>query len=333
MSNDTPPTKSNMVNKMSRILITGGAGFIGSNLARALVERDEEVILLDSVSNPVNIEPIRGDIEFVQMDVRNKNEVNELFKGNGITGVVHLAAVSRVIWGEENPNLCKETNINGTRNILLSMGAAGSNPWIIFGSSREVYGEPSQFPVRENYPTSPMNVYGKTKVEGERLVSEFSKKTNSPAMILRFSNVYGNESDIHDRVIPRFVIAGLKEECIEIHGGDQIIDFTHIDDTVNGIIRTIDHLICNGHDNGNPICDELHLLPGYPFTLQEAATTISEHLESDIEIIYTTPRNYDVTKFHGDPSKARDLIGFSAKIKPNEGIPMTIERFRKVIDQ
>jgi len=321
-----------MVKEMSRIVITGGAGFIGSNLAQALVKRGEDVILLDLFKDPVNIEPFNDKVDYVRQDVRDIEKTKALFKDDGISGIVHLAAVSRVIWGEQNPKLCVDTNVGGTHSVLEAVERAGSKPWVIFGSSREVYGESSKFPVKENFPILPVNVYGRTKVEGERLIQEFSHRTNTPSAILRFSNVYGNEKDILDRVIPRFVIAGLKNECIEIHGGNQIIDFTHIDDTVCGIMKTID-VLKKQHTNGNGVnCQDYHLLPGRPVTLQDVASTISNHLDSSIKIRYETPRNYDVTKFHGDPTKAREHLGFTAGILPQDGIPMTIDRFQETLD-
>ena len=183
-----------------------------------------------------------------------------------------------------------------------------------------------------------MNLYGRTKLEGENMIKEFSEKNRSQSAILRFSNVYGNERDILDRVIPRFVLSGLKDEPMEIHGGNQFIDFTHINDTVEGIIRTMNMLEqkevnpADAGENGNTWCNDFHLLPGRPFTLQQVAATIADHLETDVPIHYSEPRNYDVERFHGDPDKAARILGFKARIPPEMGIPMTVDRFRLVME-
>ena len=321
---------------MSRILITGGAGFIGSNLAEQLLRIGDDIIIIDKVEDPQNLNNCMDSIEYIKMDICNLGEVRSILQTNGISGVVHLAAVSRVIWGEEQPAECLHTNVEGTRNLLKAIQESGKKPWAIFGSSREVYGEPDGFPVKETHPKAPLNLYGRTKLEGEIMISDFSKRNQSQAAILRFSNVYGNERDILDRVIPRFVLNGLKCQPIEIHGGNQFIDFTHIDDTVEGIIRTIAHLENKESKrtnlNGNGFCDDFHLLPGKPVTLQQVASTITDHLNADVPVHYKDPRTYDVEKFHGDPEKAARVLGFKAKISPEAGIPMTIDRFRTVME-
>jgi nucleoside-diphosphate-sugar epimerase len=326
------------VMRMSRILITGGAGFIGSNLAEQLMKGGNEVVLLDRKNNPQNIRYFEDELEYVSMDVCDPRGVGELLQANGINGVVHLAAVSRVVWGEEQPEECHRTNVDGTANLLKAIRESGKRPWVIFGSSREVYGEPTEFPVKEDHKKAPMNLYGRTKLEGENMIRDFSAKNGSHSAILRFSNVYGNERDILDRVIPRFVLSGLKDQPIEIHGGGQFIDFTHINDTVEGIIRTIHMLEKKESDPsstggyGNGWCDDFHLLPGKPFTLQQVAASITDHLETDVPIRYGEARNYDVERFHGDPKKAERKLGFKARIAPEIGIPMTIDRFRMVME-
>jgi len=334
----TAVNNSIRVMNMSRILITGGAGFIGSNLAERLMRIGNEVVLLDKENNPLNIKYFEDGLEYVCTDVCSHSKVRSLLQENGISGVVHLAAVSRVIWGEEQPKECLRTNVQGTKNLLDAIRESGKRPWIIFGSSREVYGEPIEFPVKEDHPKAPMNIYGRTKLEGEKIIREFSKKNRSHAAILRFSNVYGNERDILDRVIPRFVLSGLKDQPMEIHGGNQFIDFTHINDTVDGIIRTINNLEKKEIDskkhngNGSTYCDDFHLLPGRPFTLQQVASTIADHLKTEGPIHYCEPRNYDVERFHGDPEKAARILGFKARIPPEVGIPKTVDRFRVVME-
>jgi len=312
------------------ILITGGAGFIGSNLAEILVEDGHELYILDVKEHPVNLSNVIHDVTYIKSDIRNGNVIADTIKKNRIDGIVHLAAVSRVVWGEKNPELCKSVNINGTKTLLESVENANRPLWIIFGSSREVYGEPEKLPVKEHDPKKPINVYGYTKLVGEKLIKRYSEKIGLNCIILRFSNVYGNEKDILDRVIPKFILSALKGNKIEIHGGRQIFDFTYITDTVNAIRNAIG--VLENVDSNSGFCDDFHVLPGIPTPLPKVVDIISEYLDKELNVVYTEPRKYDVEKFYGDPSKAKELLNFEAKINVEVGIPKTIDRFREVFD-
>jgi len=310
-----------------RILITGGAGFIGSNLAKKLIEnKDIEIHILDIKENPINLKNIRGVINYIQGDVKNRKLLYDILTTSEFDGIIHLSAVSRVIWGEQNPKLCVSTNVDGTKILMETISKLDKKPWVIFGSSREVYGEPKLLPVKENAKKEPINIYGKTKLEGENLINYYSKIYGIKSLILRFSNVYGNEMDILDRVIPRFVLRALRGEVLEIHGGSQIFDFTYIDDTVNAIKLAIDYL----EENSNPLCEDIHILPGMPVKIVDLPDLISQHVKQDVKIKFMKPRNYDVDRFYGDPTKAEELIGFTAKVNINKGIKLTVERFEEV---
>ncbi len=308
-----------------RILVTGGAGFIGSNIIERAINKGHKIYCLDYRSDLQNIKMFNGSIKFIKMDVRDETGLNHLFQEHQFDGIIHLAAVSRVIWGQNDPKKCVEINTAGTNNLIGSMERTGQKGWFIFGSSREVYGEPSSFPVPEHAPKVPINIYGETKLDGERMVREWSKRTGNPSVVLRFSNVYGNERDILDRVLPRFILRSLRDQPIEIHGGRQMIDFTHISDIVDGIFKTMEYL-----NNGCDLHDDFHLLTGKGTTLQEAAKAIFDHTGTERELVISRRRDYDVDKFVGDPSKAKRKLNFQAKIKPESGIPMTLDRFQEV---
>lgn len=308
------------------VLITGGAGFIGSNLTEELVKMKHNIIALDTCSNPKNLLTFREKIEYIQGDVRNKDLMSRVFNKYVIDGIVHLAAVSRVVWGEENPKECYDVNVNGTRTLLNSIKTSKQRPWVIFGSSREVYGEPKMLPVCESYRKIPINHYGISKITCENLLKKYSKEMMVNSAILRFSNVYGNEKDILDRVIPKFVLSAIKGDELEIHGGNQLFDFTHIDDTVNGIIKTINLL----NENGGPYTEDFHILTGKGTTLQNIVSIISNNLKRDPSVTYTEARNYDVERFIGDPTKADQVLNYKAKILPEKGIPKTIKCFKEV---
>jgi len=311
------------------LLITGGAGFIGSNLAIKLLELGYEVVIADIKKNPTNLAGILDSIKYIQCDVRNKEKIQEIIDSCKVHDVIHLASVSRVVWGEQDPEKCIDININGTISVLQAIIRSKYRPRLIYGSSREVYGEPKTLPVKESFPKIPINVYGYTKLLGERLVKQYVNKHRLNAITLRFSNVYGNEKDILDRVIPRFILAALRNETIEIHGGQQIFDFTHIIDTVEGIVKAIKFL--EEIDSNSGSYEHFHILPGRPSTLQKIVKIIADYLKKDLKVVHTPPRKFDVIRFYGDPSKAYEILGFRAKIFVEKGIPMTIERFRKVL--
>lgn len=313
---------------MKKILITGGAGFIGSNLTESFVNQGENVIVLDLEEKPEKLSDIFDNIEYIRGDVRNRKIVQNILHDNNIEGIVHLAAVSRVIWGEHDPERCIDVNINGTRTLVDIARKSQCHPWMIFGSSREVYGESTILPVSEDFPLKPVNIYGKTKIEGERLIKRYSEKTGSSAVILRFSNVYGNERDILDRVIPKFILSALNKEKIEIHGGNQVFDFTHIDDTVDGIMKTVQFI----KNSSKSIIEHFHILTGKGTTLQGITEIISYSLEHELDVRYTTARKYDVERFTGDPEKTERILGFKAKTLPRKGIPETVKHYRDVFE-
>jgi len=311
-----------------RILITGGAGFIGSNLAEELVKDGYEIHILDILDEPENIYPFEDGVDYVKMDVRDE-ELHKFLKDVNPDGIIHLAAVSRVIWCEENPELCQSVNLGGTKNLLKAISEMRERPWLIFGSSREVYGEPQRIPVSEEFPVNPINTYGIAKVQGEKEVTKSSDEHEFKSVILRFSNVFGNERDILDRVIPRFIIRALKDEPIEIHGGNQLFDFTYIDDTVQGIVKTIKFM---EKQEENGYIDTFHILTGTPTEITELPKIISKHLEKELEIRYTEPRTYDVERFYGNPEKAGKFLGYSAKVGMDEAIKRAIENLREVVE-
>ena len=208
-----------------RILITGSEGLVGSALRMALEARGAHVTGLD----------LRGS-EGEEGDVRDAGRVRDA--ADGCHGIVHLAAVSRVVWGEREPETCREVNVGGLRNVIAaaSAGRAESSrrPWVVFASSREVYGQPGRLPVTEDAPLRPINVYGRSKVEGERLV-EAARDEGLRAAIVRLSNVYGSTRDHPDRVVPAFARGAVTGSALRVEGADHTFDFTHIDDTTRGI--------------------------------------------------------------------------------------------------
>ncbi len=310
--------------KNGYILVTGGAGLIGLNLAHALTECGRNVILFDK-RLPLSTGNVRNAV-WKTGDIRDETALQNIFNQYPIRGLIHLAAVSRVIDAEENPETCWDVNVSGTKTLLNVALSSGYNPWLIYGSSREVYGESKTFPIKESDNLYPVNIYGKSKVAGEEIVKEYSKSASAPAIALRFSNVYGSNFDHRTRVIPSFINNVLNDEPMKIEGMQQFFDFTYISDTVDGIIKTIHYL------EKHPKCeffDAIHILKGESHSLEELSLIVASNEGKTPYVDNKPPRSYDVKNFYGDPQKATDIIGFKAKVSLKEGIRKTFNEYKK----
>lgn len=287
---------------MSRILITGSHGLVGTAMKSLLTSAGHHVRSLDLRAPPSDG---RGD-------VRDPRAVEAAVAE--CDGVLHLAAVSRVVWGERDPALCRATNEGGTRNVLRAALASPRRPWVIFASSREVYGEPDALPVREDAPLRPVNIYGETKIAGERFLEE-ARGAGLATAIVRLSNVYGSVHDHADRVVPAFARRALAGEPLRIDGADHTFDFTHIDDTARGIASVIDAL-----QAGERRMPPIHFLTGTPTTLGELAAAAVDLAGSASPLVHAPPRTYDVARFYGDPSRAHTLLGWQPRVPLRDGL-------------
>ena len=296
-----------------RILITGSEGLVGSALRTALEARGAHVTGLD----------LRGS-EGEEGDVRDARRVRDA--ADGCHGIVHLAAVSRVVWGEREPETCREVNVGGLRNVIAAASAGRAEPsrrpWVVFASSREVYGQPGRLPVTEDAPLRPINVYGRSKVEGERLV-EAARDEGLRAAIVRLSNVYGSTRDHPDRVVPAFARGAVTGSALRVEGADHTFDFTHIDDTTRGIVALID-LLADGKTPPPPV----HLLTGRPVSLGRLAALAVDLAGAGAAIVQAPPRSFDVSRFHGDPARARNLLGWAPRVELRQGLARLIHDFR-----
>ena len=296
-----------------RILITGSEGLVGSALRTALESRGAHVTGLD----------LRGS-GGEEGDVRNARRVREA--AAGCHGIVHLAAVSRVVWGEREPETCREVNVGGLRNVIAAASAGrvepSRRPWVVFASSREVHGQPGRLPVTEDAPLRPINVYGRSKVEGERLV-EAARDEGLRAAIVRLSNVYGSTRDHPDRVVPAFARGAVQGKVLRVEGADHTFDFTHIDDATRGIVSIIG-LLAGGKTPPPPI----HLLTGRPVSLGRLAGLAADLAGTGAAIVEAPPRSFDVSRFCGNPARARNLLGWAPHVELRQGLARLIHEFR-----
>lgn len=295
-----------------RILITGSEGLVGAALRNALEADGARVAGLD----------LRGSGSEAG-DTRDARRVRDAV--SGCRGVVHLAAVSRVAWGEQDPDACFATNVGGTGNVIAAMAAererSPRGPWLLFASSREVYGQADRLPVAEDAPLRAINVYGRTKIEGERLTME-ARDNGLRTAIARLSNVYGSTRDHADRVVPAFARAAALGNTLRVEGEDSAFDFTHIDDTVRGLAALAGRL------DGGEAPPPMHLVTGRSTSLGELAALTVELAGTGAPVARTTPRAFDVSRFHGDPARARELLGWTARTPLRQGLARLIGDFR-----
>ena len=228
-----------------RVLVTGSRGLVGRRLCASLRNDGFSVKELDLLGRGAN----HGDLTRLA-DIETAIQ--------GCAGVVHLAAVSRVVWGQRDPDLCWRTNVTGLQNLVHAALAQSSRPWILFSSSREVYGQAPSLPVAETTALNPLNVYARSKAEGERVVLN-ARSQGLQTAVVRLSNVYGCTKDHADRVIPAFGRAAVEGSPLRVEGSNHTFDFTHVNDVVRGL-RALIGLLESGEQSLPPV----HLVSGHP---------------------------------------------------------------------
>lgn len=296
-----------MILKKQSVLITGSEGLIGKELSRKLEEREINVVGYDikkgkNILDQKSLEKIMSDID----------------------GVVHLAAVSRVIAGYKDPYTAILTNIIGTANLLESIRRKNPACWMIFGSSREVYGE-THSAVKESDPRKPINVYGASKSAGEHITLCYGNNYNLRTFVVRFSNVYGGLNDHVDRVIPRFFIQALENSDLTVYGGKQTFDFVHLSDAVDGLIKLIQKII-----NSEKLeTSTFHFVTGKGVNLVELTNKIIKVTNSKSCIKYLPRREYDVDTFIGDPSVTMKTLGWKPKISIDNGLASYLKLIKR----
>lgn len=291
---------------MSRILISGGSGFIGSHLAEKLALSGYQVRVFDSQPFP---EKIKSDsIELIQGDISDFDAVCEAV--TGCTGLIHLSAVSRVKDGFENPLRCINTNIMGTANVLESIRRMPSPPWLICSSSVRG-GEPP----KSDSDLPPL--YGITKFSSDYIARRYSEDYGIRIVLLRFSDVYGSNRDNQKKVLPIFVNRAKKGQPLVVQGPNDLFDFIHQEDITTGIQMAAQHL----SGRTDRYFESIKLCTGKAITLRQLAELIVEESGSnspiDIDLKVST---YLHGQLENDPTKARNILGFRSTISLREGI-------------
>lgn len=299
---------------MRSILVTGSEGLVGRHVSKKLERRGWTIFRLDT----------RGASESARGDVTQGETVRR--KLPRVSGIIHLAAVSRVVTAERDPVACWRTNVGGTNNVIRAALTAASPPWLIFASSRKVYGDQSSLPVKEDCMQSPLNIYARSKVKCEELVEAFASKADNRALIVRLSNVYGCVHDHATRVVPAFCRAAANGAMLKIEGAATILDFTHVDDVAEGICNLVEL-----RHQTRATMDSVHLTTGVGTSLEELANLANDAGGGHSQFTFLPARTYQPSRFVGDKTRAEKLIEWKPRVGIAEGVRMLVGEFAREV--
>jgi len=294
-----------------RVLVTGGAGFIGSHLVKALVKAGHQVRVLDNLSTGSieNLTDVLDAIELVRGDVRDYGAIEYVVRG--VDAVIHLAALIDVAESVEKPDLYFDVNVRGTYNIVKASKNAST---FIFASSSAVYGEPIRVPIPDDHPLMPKSPYAASKISGEAFVQAFANQYGFRPVILRLFNVYGpKQSRAYAGVIIEFIRRVSRGEPPVIFGdGEQTRDFIHVSDVIEAIMLSLRNERARGVFNiGN----------GEGITINYLANLILKLMgREDLKPIYAPPRPGDIRHSIADIIRAQKELGFKPKVRLEVGI-------------
>lgn len=299
-----------------KVLVTGGAGFVGSHVVEGLVSAGCRVTVLDNLSTGRlgNIDEFlrAGGARFVEGDVLDLKVVEECVEG--VDAVIHFAGVASVPLSVENPALTYRTNVNGTLNLLNSCVRAKVGRFV-FASSSAVYGEPRRLPVKETYATRPVSPYAISKLQAERRCADFQEKKLLKTVILRLFNVYGprQAASEYAGVITSFVDRVRRGLPLVVYGdGAQTRDFIHVRDVVDAFLRVLEVKKAEGR--------VFNIGSGKRVSVNELAKQVLELADLDLPIVYKKPREGDLKHMFADVSKAIRLLGYGAKVTLEDGL-------------
>jgi nucleoside-diphosphate-sugar epimerase len=311
---------------MSRVFVTGGAGFIGSNLTEALLKKGHRVRVLDNFSSGKKENLIFDEgystLEMIEGDIRDFTLCQKAMKD--IEYVFHQAALPSVQRSVEDPLNSNSVNVEGTLNILIAARDAHVKK-VIYASSSSIYGDTPTLPKKEDMPPNPLSPYALQKYAGEQYCRLFFQLYGLDTISLRYFNIFGPKQDptsLYSAVIPRFIDALVKGDPPIIFGdGEQSRDFTYIDNVVqaNLLAMTTDHL------NGEVV----NIACGKRISLNQLLGILKSVLNLKMSPIYQEPRVGDVKHSLADIGKAKKLLNYVPQIETEVGLKRTAEFFQK----
>ena len=315
-----------------RVLVTGGAGFIGGHLAQGFAGDGHDVIVLDSLEPFYDVgikeyaieagqraaDESDGSYEFVEGSVTDAPLVNDLVES--VDTIYHQAAQAGVRASVEDPEKVNRINVQGTFTVLEAARDADIER-VINASSSSVYGKPEYLPYEEAHPTTPVSPYGASKLAAEHYVRVYEEVYGLPTVSLRYFTVYG------PRMRPNMAFTNFVSRCL--HGkspvifgdGEQTRDFTYVEDVVDANRRLLETDAADG--------EVLNVGSTGRITIDELARVIRDEIDPSIEIVYDDAREGDARHTHADVSKARKLIGYDPDVSIRDGAKRFVEWYRE----
>ncbi len=305
-------------------LVTGGAGFIGSSIAEALLARGERVRILDdfSTGRRTNLETLKGDVEVVEGTILDGETVARAMKGVDV--VFHQAAIPSVARSVEDPAASMLANVQGT-TVVLDVARRSKVRRVVFAASSSAYGDTPTLPKIETMPSSPLSPYAVSKLTGEQLMTVFARLYGLETVSLRYFNVFGPRQDPTSQyaaVIPNFIKAALRRERPQVFGdGEQTRDFCFIDNTVsaNLLAATTPKKLTG---------QVVNIACGERISLNTLLEIIGKEAGYRMEPEYLPTRLGDVRDSLASIDAARELLGYEPKVKVGEGLARTFAAFK-----
>lgn len=306
-----------------KVLVTGGAGFIGSHLTEALAARGEKVRVLDNLATGhlENLDAVRGRIEWLQGDIADLETVQNAAHGTDV--IFHQAALPSVPRSIKNPRASHDANLTGTLNVLI---AARDNrvTRVVMASSSSVYGNSPALPKVETFAPAPLSPYAVTKLAGEQYAQVFANLFQVSTICLRYFNVFGPRQDPNSQyagALAKFVRCALHGERYPVYGdGEQSRDFTYIENVVRANL-----LAASCETDGAAV---VNIAGGARTTLNQIIAILNELTHQDLPTQFGPPRAGDVLHSHADITRARELLQYEPTVDVREGLRRTVEYYK-----
>lgn len=308
---------------MATYLVTGGAGFIGSNVIAELVRRGETVRALDNLATGhiENLASVRGKIEWHEADIRNLEMIRPDFEG--VDYIIHLAAIPSVPRSVEDPLTSNSVNVDGTLNVLLAARDAGAKR-VVFSASSAAYGDHPALPRVESQEPRPLSPYALTKLAGEYYCKIFAQVYGLETVSLRYFNIFGphqSPDSAYSGVLSLFISAYVNGEIPTILGdGEQSRDFTYVENAVDATLRA-----CAAPKASGQV---INVGTGQRHTLNGTIKILNTIFDRQVTPHYGPVRAGDVQHSHADISLARKLLGYEPAVRFEEGLRRTVDWFR-----
>ena len=312
---------------MSKVLVTGGAGFIGSNLTEALLKQGHFVRVLDNFSTGKRENLIFNEayssLEIIEGDICDLTVCQRVMKN--IEYLFHQAALPSVQRSVEDPLTSHSVNVEGTLNILLTARDAGVKR-LIYASSSSIYGDSPTLPKHEEMPPNPLSPYALQKYIGEKYCSLFFQLYGLETVSLRYFNIFGPKQDptsIYSAVIPRFIGGLIEGRAPIIFGdGEQSRDFTYIDNVVQANLLAMSAVHLNG--------EAINIACGEKTSLNQLLNFLKEIVGSKVSAIYEEPRKGDVRHSLAEVRKGKQFLDYEPRVDIKAGLKKTVEYFQKL---